>query len=192
MFDLAEAKSIEQEIIGIRRQIHARPELSYQEFETARLAAAKLRSLRIPVRTGVGGTGVVGLLRGARKGKVVALRADMDALPITENVDVPFKSKREGAMHACGHDTHVAMLLGAARLLSNHRDELQGQVKFLFQPAEEDGGRGGAKPMIEDGAMANPKVDYVFGLHISGDDPSRFSLSDLDQRWPHPTHFESK
>ena len=174
---MSDIREFEGEIIRIRRGIHARPELSYEEFETARLVAQKLRSMHIPVRTRVGGTGVVGLLKGARSGNVVALRADMDALPVTENVHVPFKSTRPGVMHACGHDTHVAMLLGAAMLLSKHRDELCGQVKFLFQPAEEAGGRGGAKPMIEDGAMNNPKVYYVFGLHISGTEPSKvFSL----------------
>ncbi len=135
--------------------------------------ASKLKSLGIEVQTNVGGTGVIGLLKGGKKGKVVGLRADMDALPVTEGVDVPFKSKNVGVMHACGHDTHVAMLLGAAMLLAKHKDNLAGSVKFLFQPAEEHGGRGGAKPMIEDGAMQNPKVDYVFGLHIAGDHPSR-------------------
>ena len=171
-FDVSDVKEFEAQIIKIRRRIHADPELSYREYETARLVAQKLRTLGIAVRTRVGGTGVVGLLKGARGGNVVALRADMDALPITENVNVPFKSKRPGVMHACGHDTHVSMLLGAAMLLAKHRDELHGQVKFLFQPAEEAGGRGGAKPMIEDGAMNDPKVDYVFGLHISGTEPS--------------------
>ena len=161
-------ENYEDEIIKIRRQIHANPELSYKEFETAKLVAAKLRSLGITVKTGVGGTGVVGFLRGTKHGNVVALRADMDALPVTEDVDLPFKSKKDGVMHACGHDTHVAMLLGAAMLLTKHKSELHGAVKFLFQPAEEDGGRGGAKPMIEDGAMENPKVDFVFGLHIDG------------------------
>ncbi len=128
-----------------------------------------MRELGIEAKTGVGGNGVVGLLRGAEAGKVVALRADMDALPVKEEVDLPFKSKKEGVMHACGHDTHVAMLLGAAKILSDHKKEIHGAVKFLFQPAEEDGGVGGAKPMIEAGAMENPKVDYVFGLHIEGD-----------------------
>lgn len=176
-FDVSDMKEFESQIIKIRRRIHAYPELSYEEYETARFVAHKLRALRIAVRTGVGGTGVVGLLKGAKGGKVVGLRADMDALPVTENVNVPFKSKRPGVMHACGHDTHVSMLLGAAMLLAKRRDELHGQVKFLFQPAEEAGGRGGAKPMIDDGAMNDPKVDYVFGLHISGTEPSNvFSL----------------
>ncbi len=172
MFDISEAKAVEREIIQVRRTIHMHPELSYHEVETAKLVAGKLSALGISVQTKVGGTGVVGLLKGAKEGKVVALRADMDALPVSENVDLPFKSKRDGVMHACGHDTHVAMLLGAAMLLSKHRNDLHGQVKFLFQPAEEVGGRGGAKPMIDDGAMNRPKVDYVFGLHISGTEPS--------------------
>lgn len=169
---LTEVKALEKNIIEIRRHIHAHPELSYQEFETSSFVAEKLETLGIQVKRGVGGTGVVGLLKGASAGHVVALRADMDALPVTENVDLPFKSQRPGVMHACGHDTHVAMLLGAAMLLSKHRDELHGSVKFLFQPAEEDGGKGGAEPMIEAGAMKNPKVDFVFGLHISGSEPS--------------------
>jgi carboxypeptidase Ss1 len=169
---LQDAKRFESEIIAIRREIHANPELSYKEFETAKLVASKLKSLGIKVRTGVGGTGVVGLLDGGNKGKVVALRADMDALPVEENVDLPFRSKNKGVMHACGHDSHVAMLLGTAMILAKHKGDLKGIVKFLFQPAEENGGRGGALPMIEDGAMDNPKVDYVFGLHIAGDIPS--------------------
>jgi carboxypeptidase Ss1 len=170
---LSEIQDYEDEMIRIRRQIHANPELTYKEFETANLVAEKLTSLGINIKTKVGGTGVVGLLKGAKDGNVVALRADMDALPITENVDLPFKSKKEGVMHACGHDTHVAMLLGAAMLLTKHTNELHGTVKFLFQPAEEHGGRGGAKPMIEDGAMEDPKVDFVFGLHIDGDTPCK-------------------
>jgi len=167
-FGLSDIREFEDEIIKIRRYIHAYPELSYKEYNTSAFVARKLRALRIPVKTRVGGTGVVGLLKGCRRGNVVALRADMDALPVSENVDVPFKSVHPGVMHACGHDTHVSMLLGAAMVLSKHRDELAGQVKFLFQPAEEAGGKGGAKPMIDDGAMRDPKVDYVFGLHITG------------------------
>jgi carboxypeptidase Ss1 len=167
---LKEIQQYEDQIIGIRRRIHSNPELSYQEFQTAKLVAQKLRSLGIQVKPNVGGTGVVGLLKGSRKGKTVALRADMDALPVLENVELPFKSKNMGVMHACGHDTHVAMLLGAAMLLTKHKDELSGSVKFLFQPAEEHGGLGGALPMIREGAMRG--VDYVFGLHISGEWPS--------------------
>lgn len=168
-----EAAGIEPEIIGIRRQIHEKPELSYKEEATARLVADRLESMGIQVKRKVGGTGVLGVLKGSNNGRVVALRADMDALPLEEMADVEYRSKVKGVMHACGHDTHVAMLLGAARLLANHKDELGGTVKFFFQPAEEHGGRGGAEPMIEDGVMSNPKVDYVFGLHISGDQNSR-------------------
>jgi carboxypeptidase Ss1 len=175
---LDQVKQFENDIIAIRRKVHSNPELTYMEFETSKLVASKLKSLGIEVRTNVGGTGVVGLLKGGKKGKVVGLRADMDALPVTENVDLPFKSKNSGVMHACGHDTHVAMLLGAAMLLSKNKKDLSGSVKFLFQPAEEHGGRGGAKPMIEDGAMENPKVDYVFGLHIMNDYPvNTFALA---------------
>jgi carboxypeptidase Ss1 len=170
---LNEISEYEDGMISVRRHIHENPELSYMEFETAKLVAEKLESLRIKVIEGVGGTGVVGLLKGSKEGNVVALRADMDALPVNEESDVAFKSNNQGVMHACGHDTHVAMLLGTAKLLTKHVDELHGAVKFLFQPAEEHGGRGGAKPMIEDGAMDNPKVDFVFGLHISGDYPSK-------------------
>jgi len=163
---LGEAKHIEPEMVRTRRVLHQHPELAYHEVETSKLVAKGLESLGIEVKRGVGGTGVLGVLKGAKKGRVVALRADMDGLPIQEASDVDFRSKVDGTMHACGHDTHVAMLLGAARLLSDHRKELCGTVKFLFQPAEEHGGRGGAMPMIEDGAMDDPKVDFVFGLHI--------------------------
>jgi carboxypeptidase Ss1 len=169
---LKEARKLEPEIIKTRREIHQRPELAYKEKATAKLVAERLRALGVEVRTGVGGTGVLGILRGPRTGRVVALRADMDALPIDEMADIDFRSKENGVMHACGHDTHVAMLLGTARLLANHKDKLAGTVKFLFQPAEEHGGRGGAEPMIQDGVMENPKVDFVFGLHIDGDEKS--------------------
>lgn len=164
---LQDAKAIESEIIRTRRALHQKPELSYHEVATARFVARRLKALGVKVTEGVGGTGVVGILKGAKKGRVVGLRADMDALPVTEMADVPFRSQVKGVMHACGHDTHVAMLLGAAKILAKHRGELCGTVKFLFQPAEEHGGTGGAKPMIDAGAMKNPKVDYVFGLHIS-------------------------
>jgi carboxypeptidase Ss1 len=164
--------AVEREVISIRREIHRHPELSYQEKRTSELVSSKLRSLGLEVRTGVGGTGVVGLLRGKGEGKVVGLRADMDALPVSEMTDLPFKSEVPGVMHACGHDAHTAILLGVAEVLSMNADLLKGSVKFLFQPAEEDGGRGGALPMIEDGALEDPHVDHVFGLHIVSDCPS--------------------
>ena len=169
---LLDAERLEKRVIELRRTIHQNPELAYHEVATAKLVARELRSLGVEVRTNVGGTGVVGLIRSGKSGKVVALRADMDALPVQEEADVEFKSRSKGIMHACGHDAHVAMLLGAAALLAKHRNELGGDVKLLFQPAEENGGRGGAKPMIEAGVMDDPKVDYVFGLHISTDFPS--------------------
>jgi carboxypeptidase Ss1 len=166
---LKEARKIEPEIIETRREIHQKPELAYKEKATSRLVAEKLKSLGLQVKTGMGGTGVMAILQGPRTGKVVALRADMDALPIEELADIDFKSQVKGVMHACGHDTHVAMLLGAAKLLTSRSKDLPGTVKFLFQPAEEYGGRGGAKPMIQAGVMKNPDVDYVFGLHIEDD-----------------------
>ena len=164
--------TVTDSVVTWRRDIHEHPELSGQETRTAALVAAHLRRFGIAVRTGVGGTGVVGVLKGGRPGPVVALRADMDALPVTEEVDVPFRSRvradyngqQVGVMHACGHDTHVAMLLGAAEVLAGMRDRLPGTVVFLFQPAEES--LGGAQGMIRDGALENPKPDAVFGLHV--------------------------
>jgi carboxypeptidase Ss1 len=154
--------------------IHKNPELAFQEHDTAALVSEELRRIGVRVKTPVGGTGVVGTLEGNAPGHVVALRADMDALPIRERSDVEFASRRDGVMHACGHDGHVAMLLGAAMILARRRTEIQGAVKFLFQPAEEAAeSGGGARPMIEDGAMEKPKVDYVFGLHIFTNYPSR-------------------
>lgn len=154
--------------------MHANPELAFQERETAALVADELEKIGISVTVGVGGTGVVGLLRGASAGNTVALRADMDALPVEELSGEQFASKVKGVMHACGHDSHVAMLLGAARILASHRAELRGTVKFLFQPAEEAAEvGGGAKPMIEAGVLEKPAVDYVFGLHIFANFPSR-------------------
>jgi len=165
---IREASKIEEKIVSIRRRIHENPELSYREFETSRLVEMELRNIGLEVKAGIAGTGVMGMLRGG-KGKVVLLRADMDALPVKEQTDLPFKSKKEGVMHACGHDTHVAMLLGAAMILAKHKEKVKGTVKFVFQPAEEDGGRGGAKPMIEEGVMEDPKVDYAFALHITNE-----------------------
>jgi carboxypeptidase Ss1 len=165
---LAEARRIEPQIIADRRAVHQNPELAYHEDWTGSFVAQRLESLAIDVKKGVGGTGVLGVLKGAKPGRVVALRADMDGLPVEELADVEFRSKVKGAMHACGHDTHVAMLLGAARILAENKGRLHGTVKFFFQPAEEHGGRGGALPMIQDGVMKNPRVDFVFGLHIEG------------------------
>ena len=166
------ALAINDSVIAWRRDVHEHPELSGQETRTAALVADHLRKLGIQVRTGVGGTGVVGVLKGGRPGPVVALRADMDALPVTEEVDLPFRStvrtqfngQEVGVMHACGHDTHVAMLLGAANVLAGMRERLSGTVVFLFQPAEES--LGGAAGMIRDGALDNPKPAAVFGLHV--------------------------
>ncbi len=160
------------QVVTWRRDFHQFPELGLQETRTSRIIADHLRSLGMDVQTGVGGTGVVGVLKGGRPGKVVALRADMDGLPVTEQVDLPFKSTQKvmwngqetGVMHACGHDNHMAILMGAATVLARHRGELAGTVKFLFQPAEE--GPGGAEPMVKAGVLENPKVDAVFGLHV--------------------------
>ncbi|MBX3174713.1 MAG: amidohydrolase [Gemmatimonadaceae bacterium] len=168
--------AVNDKVVAWRRDIHQHPELSSFETRTAGLVAAHLRSLGMEVRTGVGGTGVVGVLRGGRPGRVVALRADMDALPVTEQVDLPFASKvrttyrgqEVGVMHACGHDNHVAALMGAAEVLAGMKAQLPGTVVFLFQPAEEghpDGG-GGAERMLADGAFDNPKPEAVFGLHV--------------------------
>lgn len=163
-------------VVSWRRDIHEHPELSGQEERTARLVAEHLRALGMEVRTGVGGHGVVGVLRGGRPGRTVALRADMDGLPVTEQVDLPFRSRvratyngqEVGVMHACGHDNHVAILMGTAEVLAGMKAQLPGTVVFIFQPAEEghpDGG-GGAERMIADGVMDNPKVDAIFGLHV--------------------------
>ncbi|WP_041615776.1 amidohydrolase [Spirosoma linguale] len=172
------AESLEKKVVAWRRDLHQHPELGNREFQTAAKIAAHLQSLGMEVKTGVGKTGVVGLLKGGKPGPVVALRADMDGLPVTERVDLPFKSdarteyngQQTGVMHACGHDTHVAMLMGAAEVLASVRNDLRGTVKFIFQPAEEGapaGEEGGAYLMIKEGVLENPKVDAIFGLHIN-------------------------
>src|SRR5579883_1731729 len=148
---LALAHATDENVIAARRRLHQYPELSFQETETAAFVADRLRALGYEPRTGVGGNGVVAVLRGARPGKTVGLRADMDALPLVEMNDLPFKSSRPGVMHACGHDAHTAMLLGAAEALAPLKSELAGNVVFLFQPAEELP-PGGAQAMIADGA----------------------------------------
>lgn len=154
----------EKEVIEIRRDIHMHPELSFQETRTAALVVKKLRELGLEVKTGIAKTGVVGILKGKNPGKTVALRADMDALPLEEQTDLPFKSVNNGVMHACGHDCHTANLLGVAMILSELKDELKGTVKFVFQPAEEKGCGGGL--MVNEGVLENPKVDAAFGLHV--------------------------
>lgn len=185
----AAAARVEQGVIACRRDIHQNPELGNREVRTAKIVADKLRALGIEVQEKVAHTGVVGVLRGGKPGKVVALRADMDALPVTEQVDLPFASKVRatyngqdvGVMHACGHDAHVAILLGVAEVLAGMRNEIPGTVKFLFQPAEEgppQGEEGGAKLMIAEGALDNPKVDAVFGLHVT----SRFPVGEIAYR----------
>ena len=176
------AEDIEAEVIQWRRHLHANPELSNREFETAEYVAAHLRKLGMEVRTGVAHTGVVGILKGGKPGKTIALRADMDGLPVTETTDVPFAStvrseylgEEVGVMHACGHDTHVAMLMGAAQLLSERRADIPGTVVFLFQPAEEGappGEEGGAKLMVEEGVLEDLGVDAAFGIHINSQTP---------------------
>jgi amidohydrolase len=158
--------AVRDELIADRRHFHANPELGLEEHETAAYVAARLRSLGIEVTTGVGGTGVKGVIRGGTPGRTVMLRADMDALPIQEESDKPYKSTRPGVMHACGHDGHTAILLAVARVLSERRDALPGNVVLCFQPSEERP-PGGAYKMIEDGVMDDPKVDAVFGLHLT-------------------------
>src|SRR5918994_2503982 len=171
------AAQVNAQVIAWRRDLHEHPELGNREVRTSVIVATELKRLGLEVRTGVAKTGVVAVLRGGRPGPVMALRADMDALPVTEQVDLPFKStvtteydgKRVGVMHACGHDAHTAMLLGAATVLSAMKAQLPGSVVFLFQPAEEGppaGEKGGAELMIAEGALDAPKVDAIFGLHV--------------------------
>jgi len=177
-----QAKEIESRVIEWRRHFHQHPELSNNEFKTAAFVAEHLKKLGIDVQTGVAKTGVVGLLKTGKPGPVIALRADMDALPVTERNSLPFASKERtvfngqetGVMHACGHDTHVAILMAVAEILSKNKSDLKGTVKFIFQPAEEgppEGEEGGADLMVKEGALENPKVDVIFGLHIQSITP---------------------
>ncbi|HEY5544518.1 MAG TPA: amidohydrolase [Gemmatimonadaceae bacterium] len=171
------AKELESKVVAWRRDFHQNPELGNREFRTSKIVAEHLRKLGLEVTTEVAHTGVVGVLKGGRPGPVVALRADMDALPVTEEVELPFKSTAKtqyngqevGVMHACGHDNHVAILMGVAEMLTAMKAEIPGTVKFIFQPAEEGpplGEEGGAPMMLKEGAFTNPKVDAVFGLHV--------------------------
>jgi len=173
----AAARAVGPDVVAWRRDFHQNPELSNREFRTSKQVAAHLKALGLEVKTGIAHTGVTGILRGGEPGPVVALRADMDALPVTEQVDLPFKSvataeyrgEKVGVMHACGHDAHTAILMGVAEALVSLRKDLPGTVLFVFQPAEEgapDGERGGASLMLEEGLFETPKPDAVFGLHV--------------------------
>ncbi|MBT1279018.1 amidohydrolase [Thermoanaerobacter sp. CM-CNRG TB177] len=159
---LKEAEKVEKEVIELRRKIHMYPELGFEETKTSEIVYDYLKNLGIEVKR-IAKTGVVGTLKG-NGSKTIAIRADMDALPIQEENDVEYASQIPGRMHACGHDVHTAILLGTAKLLANMRDKLKGNVKFIFQPAEET--TGGALPMIEEGVLENPKVDAIIGLHV--------------------------
>lgn len=174
------ADKIEPKCIEWRRDFHQNPELGNREFRTAKIIATHLKSLGIETTENVAKTGVVGILKGSKPGPCIALRADIDALPVTERVNIPFASRQKttyngqevGVMHACGHDTHTAILMSVAEVLSGMKSELAGTIKFIFQPAEEgppEGEEGGAALMIKEGVMENPKVDAIFGLHIMSD-----------------------
>jgi amidohydrolase len=178
----AEAAKVEPQIVEIRHDIHQHPELSNREERTSALVAAYLRKLGLDVKTGVAHYGVVAILKGGKPGPVIAVRADMDALPVTEQTSLPYKStvratylgQEVGVMHACGHDMHTSMLLGAASILTSMRADLPGTIKFIFQPAEEGvppGETGGAQQMVAEGALENPKATAVFGLHVDAAEP---------------------
>lgn len=162
----SKVEEIYPRVVSWRRDIHMYPELSGEERMTAAKISEILKQLPIEVIESVGGNGVVGILRGGKKGRTIALRADIDALPIKEENEHSFVSKHEGIMHACGHDGHTAILLGTACILSSYKNEISGNIKFIFQPAEEKAPIGGAKPMIEAGVLENPHVDGILGLHI--------------------------
>lgn len=170
METLPKLKDLTEQLMLDRRHLHMHPELGFEEHGTSKFIADRLRSLGIEVRAGVAGTGVVGLIRGAKPGKTVLLRADIDALPIDEQNDVPYRSTKPGVMHACGHDGHTAILLGVAQQLIDRRSKLAGTVKLIFQPCEERP-PGGATKMIAEGVMDDPTVDAVFGLHLSQELP---------------------
>jgi len=166
---LDEAMGIKDETIALRRDFHSHPELGFEEVRTSKIVADTLESLGLSVTRGVAKTGVVGILEGVRKSPVLLLRFDMDALPIVEDTGVDYASQNPGVMHACGHDSHVAIGLSVAKLLSEKRDSLQGTLKFVFQPAEEGGG--GAEKMVEGGVLEDPKPDYSMGVHVWNDMP---------------------
>ena len=164
---MADAEALRDELIARRRDFHQHPELAYEEHRTAGIVAEELNDLGLEVQTGIGRTGVIGILEGAADGPTVLYRADMDALPIQEENESDYISLNSGVMHACGHDGHTAIALGIAKVLSNHRENLSGRVKFVFQPAEERGS--GAESMIADGALDSPAPDYCLGIHLWND-----------------------
>lgn len=166
---LLEAENLLAYTLNLRRDFHRNPELGFQEIRTSRIVAQELSSLGLEIKTGVGKTGVVALLDGKNPGPVTLLRFDMDALPIQEENEVEYKSNTDGIMHACGHDAHTAIGLSVARLLTQHRDDLHGMVKFMFQPAEE--GLGGAEAMISDGVLADPRPDLALAMHVWNEKP---------------------
>ncbi|MBD2542230.1 M20 family metallopeptidase [Coleofasciculus sp. FACHB-SPT36] len=159
-----EIQALQPMLVELRRRLHQRPELGFREHLTAELVSQKLQEWGIEHETGIANTGIVATITGNKPGKVLAIRADMDALPIQEENNVPYRSQHDGVMHACGHDGHTAIALSTAYYLSEHRDDFAGTVKIIFQPAEE--GPGGAKPMIEAGVLQNPQVDGIIGLHL--------------------------
>src|SRR5262249_33123207 len=168
----AAAEALRPKLVEQRRDFHMHPELSNREERTSRIVAERLRALGLDeVKTGVARYGVVALLKGSKPGPVVAVRADMDALPIQETIDVPYKSQVPGVKHACGHDAHTTIEIGVAEVLSKMRDQISGSIKFVFQPAEEgapSGEEGGASLMVKEGALDNPRPLAIFGLHTSG------------------------
>jgi len=166
---LDEALKIKEEIITLRRDFHSHPELGFEEKRTSKIVGETLESLGLLVTRGIAETGVIGILKGIKESPVLLLRFDMDALPIVEETGVAYASKNPGVMHACGHDSHVAIGLSVAKLLAANRDLLQGTIRFVFQPAEEGGG--GAERMVEAGVLENPKVDYSMGVHVWNDKP---------------------
>lgn len=162
---------VEEDIISIRRHLHRYPELSHQEYKTSKLVQEKLAAYHIQFNAGYGNTGVLGIIEGEKPGKTVALRADMDALPIQEKTDIPYKSTKPGVMHACGHDAHTAMLLGAAKILNRMKAHIEGKVLLVFQPAEEDAPIGGAQLMLDDGVFEKHQPDVIYGMHVWPDLP---------------------
>jgi len=165
----SEAQALFEYTQSLRRDFHSHPELGFQEIRTAEIVAKELTAFGLEVHTGIAGTGVVALLKSPKPGPVVLVRADMDALPISEETSTPYSSQNPGVMHACGHDGHTAILLTVAQILTAHRNELAGTVKFMFQPAEE--GMGGAEKMIDNGVLDNPKVDVALALHVWNEKP---------------------